>query len=110
MSLPRTLSRQTRRLQGAPENFFGDEDADSDRDFLSAQDRVQRTLDELREMGASDEQIDSINTYESDGPFNEDLARHQNDNTQAAFFKDEVVLDGQDEVWVYNAHFVSDLD
>ena len=95
----------------APENFFGDEDATSERGFLCAQDRVQMTFDELQELGASQQQIDSLNPYEADGAsWSEDLARHTNDSTEAAFFEQEVVIEGQDEVWVYNAHFISDLD
>lgn len=93
-----------------PENFFADHNQSDSRNFLVAQDRVATTFDELKEMGASDAQIDSLNPNTStDLRDVEDIARHEIDSTYQ-FYQNQTITDGQDEAWVYNGHFWADID
>lgn len=93
----------------APENFFADQSqVDADK-FLTAQDRVEVSFDELKEMGVDDAQIDSLTASTNDIRDTEDSARHVNDSTYE-FYNNETITEGQTGAWLYNAHFLAELD
>ena len=93
-----------------PENFFADHNQSSHREFLVAQDRTPFTRDELKELGLTEDQLDNLNPNSmTDLRDTEDVSRHVNDATYE-FYETELATDGQEELWVYNAHFIADLD